>query len=94
MADEQKDTDFPTPEDNIVTSKHSLRIKGKEIRYTVNVGTVVLKEEIDNKGHKPKAEMFFIAFTKDGQKNSARRSLTFSFNGGPGSSSVWMLPLF
>jgi len=91
MADEQKDTDFPTPEDNIVTSKHSLRIKGKEIRYTVNVGTVVLKEEIDNKGHKPKAEMFFIAFTKDGQKNSARRSLTFSFNGGPGSSSVWML---
>ena len=91
MVDDQKEAELPAPEDNIVTSKHTLRIKGKEIRYTVNVGTVVLKEEVDKKGHQPKAEMFFIAFTRDGQKNAARRPLTFSFNGGPGSSSVWML---
>jgi carboxypeptidase C (cathepsin A) len=77
--------------DNIVTSKHTLKIRGKDLKYTVNVGTVILREEVEKKGHKPKAEMFFIAFTRDGVKNPAKRPLTFSFNGGPGSSSVWML---
>jgi carboxypeptidase C (cathepsin A) len=80
-----------TLEDNIVTTKHTLKIRGRDLKYTVNVGTVVLREEVDKQGHKPKAEMFFIAFTRDGVRNSAKRPLTFSFNGGPGSSSVWML---
>lgn len=91
MTEEKKQAEVPAPEDNIVTSKHSIRVNGKTLRYTVNVGTVVLKEEVDRKGHRPKAEMFFIAFTRDGVRNPARRPLTFSFNGGPGSSSVWML---
>lgn len=78
-------------EDNIVTTRHTLRLRGKEIKYTVNVGTVVLKEEVDKEGHKPKAEMFFLAFTRDGVRNRKNRPVTFSFNGGPGSSSVWML---
>ena len=50
-----------------------------------------MKEEVDKEGHKPKAEMFFVAFTKDGVRNPVKRAVTFSFNGGPGSSSVWML---
>ena len=86
---EDKPTTDASVEDNIVSSKHSLRLRGKEIKYTATVGTMVLKEEVDKQGHKPRAEMFFIAFTRDGVKS--RRPLTFSFNGGPGSSSVWML---
>ena len=86
---EDKPTVDASVEDNIVSTKHSLRLRGKEIKYTATVGTMVLKEEIDKEGHKPRAEMFFIAFTRDGGKG--RRPLTFSFNGGPGSSSVWML---
>ena len=86
---EDKPTTGASVEDNIVSSKHSLRLRGKEIKYTATVGTMVLKEEVDKQGHKPRAEMFFIAFTRDGVKG--RRPLTFSFNGGPGSSSVWML---
>ena len=86
---EDKPTTDASVEDNIVSSKHSLRLRGKEIKYTATVGTMVLKEEVDKEGHKPRAEMFFIAFTRDGVKG--RRPLTFSFNGGPGSSSVWML---
>ncbi|MGB1685083.1 MAG: S10 family peptidase [Pseudomonadales bacterium] len=86
---EDKPTTDASVEDNIVSSKHSLRLRGKEIKYTATVGTMVLKEEVDKQGHKPRAEMFFIAFTRDGVKG--RRPLTFSFNGGPGSSSVWML---
>ena len=87
----QADQAQPTPEDNIVTTRHTLKIGGRSLKYTVNVGTVVLREEVDKEGHKPKAEMFYIAFTRDGVRNAARRPLTFSFNGGPGSSSVWML---
>jgi len=86
---EDKPTVDASVEDNIVSTKHSIRLRGKEIKYTATVGTMVLKEEIDKEGHKPRAEMFFIAFTRDGVKS--RRPLTFSFNGGPGSSSVWML---
>ncbi len=79
------------PKDNIVTTRHSITIKGKTLKYTATVGTVVLKEEVDKEGHKAKAEIFFIAFTRDGVRNASKRPLTFSFNGGPGSSSVWML---
>ncbi len=89
-ADTSKN-ETPQPKDNIVTTRHSLNIRGKVIKYTVNVGTIVLKEETDKEGHKPKAEMFFISFTRDGVRDKSKRPVTFSFNGGPGSSSVWML---
>jgi carboxypeptidase C (cathepsin A) len=93
----------PTPKDNLVVTQHKVRIGGKEIKYTVTAGTMVLKEETPDRekeaeGEKPRAQVFFIAYTKDGNgaKNAdrasivAKRPLTFSFNGGPGSSSVWL----
>jgi carboxypeptidase C (cathepsin A) len=92
----------PTPKDNLVVTQHKVRIGGKEIKYTVTAGTMVLKEETpdrekESEGEKPRVQVFFIAYTKDmnGAKNSdraalAKRPLTFSFNGGPGSSSVWL----
>jgi len=83
------------PKDNLVQSQHSVKIGGKEIKYTVTTGTIVLKEEIldadkESEGEKPKAEIFFIAYTRDDVSDPAKRPLTFSFNGGPGSSSVWL----
>lgn len=82
--------EVPEPVDNIVTTQHTLRLRGKDIKYTATVGTWVLKEEIEKEGHKAKAEMFFVSYTRDGVRNKNKRPLTFSFNGGPGSSSVWM----
>ncbi|GJQ53137.1 MAG: peptidase S10 [Anaerolineaceae bacterium] len=81
--------------DNLVTSKHSVKIGGKTIKYTVTTGTMVMKEETADRekeaeGEKPRAQVFFIAYTKDGVGDTAKRPLTFSFNGGPGSSSVWL----
>ena len=81
--------------DRLVESSHSIRIKGREIKYTVTAGTIVLKEETTDRskeaeGEKPRAQIFFIAYTKDGVKDTSKRPLTFSFNGGPGSSSVWL----
>lgn len=80
----------PEPKDNIKTTQHSIFINGEELHYTVNTGTIVLKEEDTKEGHKSKAEIFFIAYTKDGVEDPHTRPLTFSFNGGPGSSSVWL----
>jgi carboxypeptidase C (cathepsin A) len=88
----------PTPQDQIVQTKHAITIGGQEIRYTVTTGTMILKEEAEGKddkvgqfqGEKPKAAVFFIAYTRDDMSDTAQRPLTFSFNGGPGSSSVWL----
>ncbi len=90
-ADETAKQETPSVKDNIVTTRHVLKSGKKQLRYTARVGTIVLKEETDKDGHKPRAEIFFMAFTRDGVRDLGKRPLTFSFNGGPGSSSVWML---
>jgi carboxypeptidase C (cathepsin A) len=92
---EEKKEEKPKPVDNLVVSQHSLKIKGKEIKYTVTAGTIVLKEETGDRekeaeGEKPRAQFFFVSYVKDGVRDPAKRPLTFSFNGGPGSSSVWL----
>ena len=76
----------PALEEKVVTSKHSLRIGGQEIKYTAAAGTILLKLEDGT----PKASIFYVAYTKDDVSDFAQRPITFSFNGGPGSSSVWL----
>src|SRR5215211_728819 len=61
----------PAPKDNLVVTQHKVRIGGKEIKYTVNAGTMVLKDEPADRekeweGEKPRAQVFFVAYTKDG----------------------------
>lgn len=90
--DEKKEK--PEVKDNLVVTQHTITIDGQEIAYTVTTGTIVIKEETEREkeyeGEKPKAQFFFVAYCKDGVENPAKRPLTFSFNGGPGSSSVWL----
>lgn len=92
---DEKKEEKSAPKDNIVESKHSITIGGKVIKYTVTTGTMVMKEEVNDKEkdaeiEKPRAQIFFIAYTRDGVKDKGKRPVTFSFNGGPGSSSVWL----
>ncbi len=88
--------DFEIPQEETSETKHTVVINGQEIRYTVTAGTILLKEEAEegeekkSEGEKPKASIFFIAYTKDDVTDVSQRPLTFSFNGGPGSSSVWL----
>ncbi len=81
------------PADQLVTSRHSIRIGRKSVAYTATAGRVVLREELLEagvfKGQPAKAEMFLTSYTLDGA-DLARRPVTFAFNGGPGSSSVWL----
>lgn len=69
-------------------TQHSIVLNGAKIDYTVTTGTIILKEEDVEEGEVKKASIFYIAYTKNG--GAVDRPLTFSFNGGPGSSSVWL----
>jgi len=67
-------------------TKHEITVNGKKIPYTATAGTLVLKKE----DGKPWATIFYVAYTRDDVTDATKRPLTFTFNGGPGSSSVWL----
>ena len=104
-----KDKDAP----KLSVTHHTATIDGKKIAYTATAGQMVMKTDEGD----PKANVFFIAYTKDSPKKFSRdpqgerdaenskngkpksadkhaadpsRPITFCFNGGPGSSSVWL----
>lgn len=69
-------------ESSSVTS-HTALINGAKISYKATAGTILLRDE---KGA-PKGSMFYVAYMKE---DAAKRPITFCFNGGPGSSSIWL----
>jgi carboxypeptidase C (cathepsin A) len=68
-----------------VVTHHQAVIGGKTLRYTATAGRLPIK----NAEGKIEAEMFFVAYTLDGV-DPTTRPLTFAFNGGPGSASIWL----
>jgi carboxypeptidase C (cathepsin A) len=74
------------PKDTVSVTQGSVKLGEKELKYTATAGKLVMK---DDEG-KPKALIFFIAYTEDGVDDLSERPVTFAFNGGPGSSSVWL----
>lgn len=78
---------FPAPpaEEKSSKTQHTIHVNGQELRYTATAGTLLLKKD----DGKPKASIFYIAYTLDGA-DATKRPVTFTFNGGPGSSSVWL----
>ncbi len=81
-------TKFPAPpaEEKIEKTQHTIEAGGQKIPYTALAGTLVLKAEEG----KPRASMFFVSYTRDDAPDKSTRPITFIFNGGPGSSSVWL----
>src|ERR1700712_5727610 len=76
----------PKVEDHLVTTEHHAVVGGQDLRYTVTAGTLVVRDEEG----KPKASIFFTSYTRDGVKDLGRRPITYTFNGGPGSASIWL----
>ncbi len=74
------------PVDTIVTTHHTTSIKGKKINYTAYAGT----QPVWDKEGNPKATLFYTYYKRTNNVNTATRPLLISFNGGPGSASVWM----
>ena len=79
-------TEKKPPEEKTSQTKHTIQIGGREIKYTATAGTMLLKKEDGT----PTASIFYVAYMKDDVPDVTRRPLTFAFNGGPGSSSVWL----
>ena len=94
---EKTGTDTPKtteePADDLVSTHHTIIVKGEQLSYTATTGRVVLREEVhkDGKfnGHVAKAEVFMTSYVADDAEPGSR-PVTFAFNGGPGSSSVWL----
>src|SRR5437588_2256470 len=76
----------PAPEESPVITHHEIRAGGKVLHYTATVGMMPIK----NRDGETEARIFFMAYTLDGVSDRSTRPLTFSFNGGPGSASVWL----
>ena len=80
------------PKDDLVATQHELRVGRTTLGYTATTGRVVLRDEVyeDGKftGFKAKAEMSMTSYVVDSP--GANRPVTFAFNGGPGSASVWL----
>jgi len=87
---QQSEQKEKVPQEITSITQHSITIDGKKLDYTATAGTIVLKEEDVENGEVAKASIFYVAYTLDGVKEPSERAVTFSFNGGPGSSSVWM----
>ncbi|HTD21115.1 MAG TPA: hypothetical protein VK738_00515 [Terriglobales bacterium] len=68
-----------------VQTHHEIHLNGKLLRYTATAGRLPIK---DAEG-KIQAEMFFVAYTLD-DTDPSTRPVTFAFNGGPGSASIWL----
>jgi len=80
-----KEEHFDVSEVPPVITHHTITVNGKALAYTATTGRLPLKRA----DGKIEGEMFFVAYTLDGQ-DAAKRPLTFAFNGGPGSASVWL----
>ncbi|CAN5839977.1 peptidase S10 [soil metagenome] len=84
--------------DRSVRRHHQVTIDGQVVRYTSTTGRMVLRRERLGTaeragawhGEEDVAEIFYVAYVRDGAGDATARPVTYSFNGGPGSSSVWL----
>ena len=79
-------TASPAPEEPPVITRHEIHVGGATIKYTAIAGMMPIK----NREGEVEARMFFTSYVVDHADGAPPRPLTFSFNGGPGSASVWL----
>lgn len=85
-SDKKDSATKSSPEEETVITTHAVTINGVDVPYHATVGTQFLKDDSDT----AKASIFYIAYTKDNVDSKRDRPITFCFNGGPGSSAVWL----
>lgn len=74
-----------TPAERNVATQHTIQLHGHAIRYTATAGNLLIRDD----KNQPNGSMFYVAYTLDGP-DAKNRPITFLYNGGPGSSSVWL----
>jgi carboxypeptidase C (cathepsin A) len=78
-------TPAPDSEHRTVT-QHAIVVGGQRVEYDATVGNIVLRDSADQ----PIATVFYTAYTRRGVRDMSHRPITFAYNGGPGSSSIWL----
>jgi carboxypeptidase C (cathepsin A) len=81
--DAEKET--PIPAEKPVATHHEMTLGGKSLKYTATAGTLLIRDEDD----KPYGSIFYVAYTLDGAEAKSR-PVSFLYNGGPGSASLWL----
>jgi carboxypeptidase C (cathepsin A) len=84
-GDDKKDAALPIPAEAKVETKHDWAAGARAVHYTATAGTLLIKDEED----KAIGSMFYVAYTEDGVA-AGSRPVTFLYNGGPGSASLWL----
>jgi carboxypeptidase C (cathepsin A) len=74
------------PKAEQAVTQHSLHAGAINLEYTATAGTAIVRDKDD----KPAASIGYVAYTRRDVKDTTRRPITFAFNGGPGSSSLWL----
>lgn len=82
----EKAAEKPVAEPKMFTTEHTGRFNGQDVRYKAIAGETYLYDEDEN----PRAAIFSTSYIRQGVKDSATRPVIFIFNGGPGSSSLWL----
>jgi carboxypeptidase C (cathepsin A) len=76
----------PVPPEKASVTSHEMMLGGQTIRYTATAGNLLIRSDDDQ----PNASMFYVAYTLDGTTDPRTRPVTFLYNGGPGSASMWL----
>ena len=74
------------PPEHTQVTHHELSLDGKSYKYSATAGTLL----IDSDDAKPYGSIFYVAYTLDGVTDPRARPVTFLYNGGPGSASLWL----
>jgi carboxypeptidase C (cathepsin A) len=82
----EKKADAEVPEAKSSVTRHRVTIGGDSVAYQATAGWLIVK----NAEEKPVAQFGYTAYVREGVTDKARRPVTFAYNGGPGSSSIWL----
>ncbi len=74
------------PKEESSVTDHTIKLGGQTIPYKATLGSILIKNEKDE----PEALIFYTAYVRSDVKDNSQRPLAFLYNGGPGSSSIWL----
>jgi carboxypeptidase C (cathepsin A) len=82
----QEKTPTPIPPEKSSVTQHDLSIGGKTLHYTATAGNLLINGDEEQ----PNASVFYVGYTLSGVTDPRTRPVTFLYNGGPGSASMWL----
>jgi len=81
--------DLPIPKEETAVTQHQQVLNGQTIHYTATAGNLLISKEERDQIEKPYHSIFYVAYTQDGAE-AKTRPVTFLYNGGPGSATIWL----